>query len=163
MPRIGEVCRPSDDMLTCAPMVYKGYVRGMYVHPYHKLKYYGCVIHNMALKHVFGETPVIKILDFLINHMGHDYSKTEIAERVGIGWTTISRHWDGLLDWKLVTPTRQIGRATMYKLNEDNLVIMQMLKFDEVATTYWSERHTPGNIVLQRPDSVSCGAGGTKP
>ena len=108
------------------------------------------IVTIMALKHVFGETPIIKMLDFLINNRGQDYSKTEIAKRSGIGWSTISRHWDTLQEWRLVTPTRQIGRATMYKLNEDNLVIMQMLRFDEVATTYWSERHTPGNIVLQR-------------
>ena len=35
---------------------------------------------KMALKHIFGETPVVKILDFLIDHKGYEYSKTEIAE-----------------------------------------------------------------------------------
>jgi len=33
--------------------------------------------HNMALKHIFGETPAIKMLDFLIDHIGYDYSKTQ--------------------------------------------------------------------------------------
>lgn len=38
----------------------------------------------MALKHIFGETPVVKTMDFLIDHKGHEYSKTEIAEYLDI-------------------------------------------------------------------------------
>lgn len=94
----------------------------------------------MALKHIFGETPAIKILDFLIDHIGYDYSKTEIAGHAGIGWTTINRHWRNLEEWDLVIPTRKIGRATLYKLNEENPIVSQLLEFDEVASTYMSER-----------------------
>ena len=96
--------------------------------------------HNMALKHIFGETPAIKMLDFLIDQIGYDYSKTEIAEHSGIGWTTINRHWRTLEDWNLVTPTRKIGRATLYKLNEENPIVSQLLEFDEITSTYMSER-----------------------
>lgn len=80
------------------------------------------------------------MLDFLIDHRGYDYSKTEIAEHAGIGWTTINRHWRTLEGWNLVTPTRKIGRATLYKLNEENQIVAQLLKFDEVASVYMSER-----------------------
>ncbi len=94
----------------------------------------------MALKHIFGETPAIKILDFLIDHRRYDYSKTEIAGHASIGWTTINRHWRTLEEWNLVIPTRKIGRATLYKLNEENPIVSQLLEFDEVASTYMSER-----------------------
>ena len=94
----------------------------------------------MALKHIFGETPATKMLDFLIDHEGYDYSKTEIAKHAGIGWTTINRHWSNLEDWNLVTPTRKIGRATLYKLNVENPIVSQLLEFDEIAATYMSER-----------------------
>ncbi len=80
------------------------------------------------------------MLDFLIDHIGYDYSKTEIAEHSGIGWTTINRHWGTLEEWNLVIPTRKIGRATLYKLNEENPIVSQLLKFGEVASTYMSER-----------------------
>ena len=94
----------------------------------------------MALKHIFGETPVIKIIDFLIDHLGYDYSKTEIARHVGIGWTTMNRHWSALEEWNLVVPARKIGRATLYKLNEDNPIVSQLLMFDRVASDYRVER-----------------------
>jgi len=105
-----------------------------------KLEFYICTENNMALKHIFGETPAIKMLDFLIDHLGYDYSTTEIAEHVGIGWTTINRHWRTLEEWNLVTPTRKIGRETLYKLNEESQIVAQLLKFDEVASVYMSER-----------------------
>ncbi|MEA1944385.1 MAG: helix-turn-helix transcriptional regulator [Euryarchaeota archaeon] len=62
------------------------------------------VFRQCPLKRIFGETPATKILDFLIDHVDYDYSKTEIAEHAGIGWTTINRYWKNLEDWKLVTP-----------------------------------------------------------
>lgn len=109
----------------------------------------------MALKHIFGETPVIKILDFLIDHRGYDYSKTELAEHAGIGWTTINRYWRNLEDWKLVTPTRKIGRATLYKLNEENPITKELLKFDEVSSTYMSERIAEQELCVAIPVSLA--------
>lgn len=94
----------------------------------------------MALKHIFGETPVIKIIDFLIDHIGYDYSKTEIARNVDIGWTTMNRYWSTLEEWNLVIPVRKIGRATMYKLNEDNPIVSQLLVFDRVTADYMADR-----------------------
>ncbi len=76
----------------------------------------------------------------VLDHIGCDYSKTEIAEHADIGWTTINRHWRTLEEWNLVTPTRKIGRATLYKLNEENPVVSQLLEFDEVASAYMSKR-----------------------
>ncbi len=45
-----------------------------------------------------------------------------------------------LEEWNLVIPTRKIGRATLYKLNEASPIVPQLLEFDEVASTYMSER-----------------------
>ena len=100
----------------------------------------------MALKHVFGETPVIKILDFLIDHRGHDYSKTEIARHAKISWTTISRHWWKLQAWDLVTPTRQVGPATMYKLNTENPIVPALIQFGDTVTTW--ETNACGSVAV---------------
>lgn len=98
----------------------------------------------MTLKHIFGDTPTTRILDFLIDHKGDDYSKTEIANHIDIGWNTISRHWTHLQDWDLVVPTRQIGRATMYKLNTENPIVAQMLVFNESISDHMSEHINEG-------------------
>ncbi|MDY6958593.1 MAG: winged helix-turn-helix domain-containing protein [Halobacteriota archaeon] len=100
----------------------------------------------MALKHIFQDTPTIKMLDFLIDHKGYDYSKTEIAENSGIGWTTLNRHWDILEEWEFVIETRKIGRATLYKLNEENPVVKKLLAFDKEATAFMSEKVAEGEL-----------------
>ncbi len=94
----------------------------------------------MALKDIFGETPIIKILDHLIDHKGFDYTKTEIAEHAGIGWSTLNRHWEKLERWNLVKATRTIGRATLYTLNIDNPIVQKLLKFDLEAADYMAEK-----------------------
>ena len=115
---------------------------------------YTCVVYvvyeleekKMALKHIFQDTPTIKMLDFLIDHKGYDYSKTEIAENAGIGWTTLNRHWDSLKEWEFVIETRKIGRATLYKLNEKNPVVKKLLSFDKEAAVFMSEKIAEGKL-----------------
>lgn len=94
----------------------------------------------MALKDIFGETPIIKILDHLVDHKGFDYTKTEIAEHAGIGWSTLNRHWEALERWNFVKATRTIGRATLFTLNIGNPIVQRLLEFDIEAADYMAEK-----------------------
>ena len=75
-----------------------------------------------------GNSPVIRVLDFLIEGRGLDYSLTDIAENANIGWTTLHRIWGDLLKFKMVVPTREIGRAKLFKLNEANPAVNDLIK-----------------------------------
>ncbi len=79
-------------------------------------------------REALGNSPVIRVLDFLIEGRGLDYSLTDIAENSSIGWTTLHRIWDRLVRLKIVVPTREIGNARLYKLNEDNPAVKDMVK-----------------------------------
>ena len=96
-------------------------------------------------REVLGDTPVIRVLDFLIEGRGLDYSLTDITENANIGWTTIHRIWDRLVQLKIVVPTRQIGRAKLYKLNEKNPAVQQLIRvYDtllyQVTEHYFSKK-----------------------
>ena len=78
-------------------------------------------------KQALGNSPVIRVLDFLIEGRELDYSLTDIAENSGIGWTTLHRIWDNLLKLKIVTATRTIGRAKLFKLNEENPTVQKLI------------------------------------
>jgi len=67
-------------------------------------------------REALGDSPVIRVLDFLIEGRGLDYSLTDIAENANIGWMTLHRIWDNLLRLSLVVPTKKIGRAKLFKL-----------------------------------------------
>jgi DNA-binding transcriptional ArsR family regulator len=86
----------------------------------------------MALKHILGEVPVIKILGFLLDHRGYDYPKVEIAEHADVGPTDMRKDFHCLIDCEMVVETRKIGGVQLYKLNEDDIIIDAMLNL--VAT-----------------------------
>jgi DNA-binding transcriptional regulator GbsR (MarR family) len=79
----------------------------------------------------FGiKSPVLRILDFLMDNKAYDYSKTDIAKGAGISRTTLSSAWENLEKNSLVKETRTIGRAKMYKLNLDSPVVRKFIELD---------------------------------
>ena len=67
-----------------------------------------------------GNTPKIKVLEFLIEGREIEYSISDIAEGAGIGRTTLFRIWNDFVDLGIVKHTRDIGNAKLYKLNLSN-------------------------------------------
>ena len=107
-----------------------------------------------ALKHLFGETPVVKILDFLIDHKGYEYSKTEIADNSDIEWASFNGHWILLEEWELVKESRRIGNETRFTLNEENTIVRKLLEFDHEAARYMSERIAEKEMVGEKVHTV---------
>jgi len=81
----------------------------------------------------FGDTPKIRVLEFLIEGRELDYSISDIAEGAEIGRTTLFRIWGDLIKAKVIKPTRQIGNAKLYKLNLENPFVKKIVEvFDEI-------------------------------
>ncbi|KYK31834.1 MAG: hypothetical protein AYK22_07735 [Thermoplasmatales archaeon SG8-52-3] len=78
-------------------------------------------------REALGDSPVIRVLDFLIEGRGLDYSLSDITENSNIGWTTLHRIWDKLVKLNIVIPTREIGRAKLFKLNEENPAVKKLI------------------------------------
>ncbi len=83
---------------------------------------------------VFGDTPVIKVIDFLLDNREFDYSITDIAKNAEIGWSTIHGFWKHLVGMGIVKRTRRIGRAELFKLNEENLIVKKLIELDELVS-----------------------------
>ena len=76
----------------------------------------------------FGDTPMVRILNFLMLGKDFDYSMTDIAEGSHVGWTSFTRAWRELEKKKVVIPTRTIGRARLYKLNTEDPTVQKLIK-----------------------------------
>ena len=76
----------------------------------------------------FGDTPMVRILNFLILGKDFDYSMTDIAEGSHVGWTSFTRAWKELEKRKVVARTRDIGRAKLYKLNTQDPTVQKLIK-----------------------------------
>ena len=87
------------------------------------------------LTEVFGNYPLIRILNHLLIFREFDYSLTDIAENSGVAWSTLNALWPKLEKLGLVVHTRNVGRAKMYKLNTGNRVTKQLIQFAD--TLVW--------------------------
>lgn len=86
-------------------------------------------------RRALGDTPKIRVLEFLIEGRELDYSISDIAEGAEIGRTTLFRIWGDLIKNKIILPTRQIGNAKLFKLNMESLFVRKLVAFfDEVIT-----------------------------
>ncbi len=92
-------------------------------------------------REALGNSPVIRVLDFLIEGRGLDYSLTDIAENANIGWTTLHRIWDNLLRLNIVIPKREIGRAKLFKLNEENPAVEKLIKLYDTLLYLETEKY----------------------
>ena len=100
-------------------------------------------------RETLGDTPVIRVLDFLIEGRGLDYSLSDIAGNSNIGWTTLHRIWDKMLKLGLVKPTREIGRAKLFKLNEENTSVKELIKLYDTLLYQHTEKHLSRKITVK--------------
>jgi hypothetical protein len=82
--------------------------------------------------------PIFKILDFFVDNLGFDYSKTDIAAGAGISRTTLHLLWNTLEETDMVVQTREVGRAKMYKLNLKNPMAQKFLELERAVADYYA-------------------------
>ena len=84
-----------------------------------------------AFLEIFGDSPILRVMDFLVVNEDFDYSMTDIASLSGIGYSTLKLFWNKLEKQSIVINVRTIGKAKMYKLNLSNPIIKKFRDF------YW--------------------------
>ena len=84
-----------------------------------------------AFLEIFGDSPILRALDFLVVNEEFDYSMTDIANLSGVGYSTLKLFWVKLEKEGIIVNTRIVGRAKMYRLNLTNPVIKKFRDF------YW--------------------------
>lgn len=73
-----------------------------------------------------GDSPRMRILQYLIEGRDFDYTLTDMLN-AGVSWGTLNTLVPKLLGLGIVVKTRKIGRATLYKINQDNIVVKQLM------------------------------------
>ncbi|MEK6964216.1 MAG: hypothetical protein AABX70_07360 [Nanoarchaeota archaeon] len=82
----------------------------------------------------FGDYPLMRVLNFLLTYSDYDYSMTEIAKNSNVGWSTFNELWPGLNQRSIVTHTRKVGNAKLYKLNTGNPWVKNLIQLDNQIT-----------------------------
>lgn len=100
-------------------------------------------------REALGDSPVIRVLDFLIEGRGLDYSLSDIAENSSIGWTTLHRIWDKLVKLGIVKHTRDIGRAKLFRINEDSPVVKELIKLYDTLLYQETEKYLKEKVAVR--------------
>ena len=91
---------------------------------------------------VFGDSPIVKVIDFFLDNREFDYSLTDIAKNADIGWSTIHQFWNKIVHLGIVTKTRRIGRADLYKLNMRSPLVQKLISLDASISKKMMEEET---------------------
>lgn len=78
----------------------------------------------------FGDTPLFRIMDFLLDNRLRDFSKKEIAEGSDVSWATLFKYWGRLERRGIVKPTRRVGNITLYQLNEREPLVKEIKRME---------------------------------
>lgn len=84
------------------------------------------VENESVLIEYFGDTPILRVIDFLLENRLFDYSKKQMIEETGLAKATFYKYWDRLVELEIVKATRSFGKTKLYKLNEQNPVVKKI-------------------------------------
>ncbi|HLC80992.1 hypothetical protein J4207_04045 [Candidatus Woesearchaeota archaeon] len=80
---------------------------------------------SIFLEHV-GDNPRMRTLQYFIEGRDFDYTLTDLLN-AGVSWGTLNQLVPKLLELGIITKTRKIGRATLYKINQQNETAKQLI------------------------------------
>ncbi len=97
----------------------------------------------------FGDTPQLRVLDFLIGFHFFDYPMTEIAKESNVSYNSITLFFNDFIKSGIIIKTRKVGKSDYYKLNMENPFIQDLIKLD------W--KLTKSNILpeLEKPKIIA--------
>lgn len=73
-----------------------------------------------------GDSPRMRILQYFIEGRDFDYTLTDLLN-AGVSWGTLNQLIPKIAELGIVVKTRKIGRATLYKINQQNFVVKQFI------------------------------------
>lgn len=82
----------------------------------------------------FGDTPQLRVLDFLIGFHFFDYPMTQIARNSNVSYNSIKVFFSQFIESGIVIKTRKIGKSDYFKLNINNDFVKNLVKLDWMLT-----------------------------
>lgn len=78
----------------------------------------------------FGDTPQLRVLDFLIGFHFFDYPMTEIAKESNVSYNSLKVFFNHFIESGIVVKTRRVGKSDYFKLNLENQFVKNLIKLD---------------------------------
>ena len=82
----------------------------------------------------FGDTPQLRVMDFLIDNQFFDFPMTEIARGANVSYNSFKLFFPQLVKSEIITKTRRIGKSDYYKLDINHPFVANLIKLDWILT-----------------------------
>ena len=83
------------------------------------------------LLNLTGEMPLFKIIDFLLENKGMDFSKSDISKGAGISRASLFNYWSEVERHGIVKVTRSFGKTKLYTLNAKNPITQRIIELEK--------------------------------
>src|SRR3990167_11199584 len=83
------------------------------------------------LLNLTGDMPLFKIIDFLLENKGMDFSKSDIANGAEISRASLFNYWNEIEKYGIVKVTRSFGKTKLYTLNVKNPVTQKIIDLEK--------------------------------
>jgi len=95
-----------------------------------------------------GEMPLFKIIDFLVDNKGMDFTKSDISKGAKISRASLFNYWSRLEIYGLVKITRQFGKTKLYTLNSKNIIIKRILDLEKALISKVFEKEQKKELLV---------------
>ena len=95
-----------------------------------------------------GDMPLFKIVDFLLDNKGMDYSKTDIAKGAEISRASLFNYWAELERHGIIKITRSFGKTKLYTLNNKNPVTQKIIELEKTLISESLEKAKKKEIIV---------------
>ena len=82
------------------------------------------------LLNLTGDMPLFKIIDFLLENKGMDFSKSDIAKGSGISRASLFNYWNEIEKHSIVKVTRSFGKTRLYTINTKNPIMQKIIELE---------------------------------
>ena len=89
---------------------------------------------------VFGYSPQMRILNYLLDFPTSDFTKKEIIQALGMSKQTFYKYFDNLKETGMIKVSRAIGKAKLYKIDKANPMIKTITEFERKLSMQIAEQ-----------------------
>ena len=97
---------------------------------------------------MFGNSPKLRILDIFLDDPYLDFSKSEVVRELGMSKQTFYKCFKDLEELGMIKFSRNIGRATMYRINSEHPLIRRL---DEIVNELSLQIAEKEGVKMQKP------------
>ncbi len=82
----------------------------------------------------FGDTPQLRVMNFMVENHFFDFPLTEIARESSISYNSLKSFIGKFIETGFLVKTRRIRKSDYYQLNLKNTFVLNLIKIDWALT-----------------------------